>query len=243
MAKTVFVWLGSRRTRKHPIGGKGRLLDVAASRGLPVPNGGILLHELYQLLLVEGVIREQGRAVQVPDPVWLHETLFAGVRFPRLNKLVAIRPAYSLVAPPAGEANGDFTCSLRIDMSDPHALSAGLGTVWSSALAWEEPLRCDALIMEMVAVQMAGKVFMSQAEAQDGVVLAGETGASLVLPWLARWQRPLPDVPPFAQRLQQLLRGVRHTFGQRASSGENWVVDWADDGRVCWLLRLRAVKG
>jgi hypothetical protein len=35
------------------------------------------------------------------------------------------------------------------------------------------------------------------------------------------------------QRLQQLLRGVRRTFGQG-----NWQIDWLDDGRICWLIQI-----
>lgn len=248
MVKTAFIWLGSRRTRKHPISHQGRWLDIATSRGLPVPNGAILLHELYQLLMDEGVIQQEGHNVTVPDPAWLFETLYESVRFPRLDRVVAIRPAFSRLEQPGLDAEGEFASRLGVDMLDALAVSAGLSAVWSSALAMSlagESLRYDVVVMEMVAVQRAGSARMVLPEQQDRVQVSGELPEGekeLLLPWLGRWQRPLPHVPPFAQRLQQLLRGVRRTFGQSASGGRNWVVEWADDGQVCWLLNIRAAN-
>ncbi|MCA9970413.1 MAG: hypothetical protein KC425_09375, partial [Anaerolineales bacterium] len=76
MPMLPFIWLGARRTRKYPVAAPARLLDTAASRGLPVPAGGILLHEFYALLLREGVLLAENGRLHTPDPAWLHETLF-----------------------------------------------------------------------------------------------------------------------------------------------------------------------
>jgi hypothetical protein len=53
------------------------------------------------------------------------------------------------------------------------------------------------------------------------------------LPLLGWGKRPLASLPPFARRLQQLLRGVRRALGDG-----NWEITWLDDGRDCWLVQV-----
>lgn len=246
MSKTPFIWLGSRRSRKYPLGNKGRLLDVAASRGLPVPNGGILLHELYMLLLQEGVIHQEGEWIVCPDPEWLYEVFFTEVRFPRLNKPTAVRSAFAAEDRTNESMAGYFRSRLHVNLNDPQALSAALCDVWSSALRYGGTFRRDVLIMEMVAAQVAGVAFAQQAYQDDLVNFSSGTadrlvsgqvaGETLTLTRLEGWERPSPDLPPFGQRLQQLLRGVRRTFG-----AGDWDVEWADDGQVCWLVQVRPI--
>jgi len=50
------------------------------------------------------------------------------------------------------------------------------------------------------------------------------------------WHTPLP---PWAMRLSRLLRDVRRVLGREDVRGER-EVEWADDGRVCWLLQVSA---
>ncbi len=246
MAKPTFIWLGSRRSRKHPLGNKGKLLDIAASRGLPVPNGGILLHEFYQLLLDEGVIMVAGGQVRVPDPEWLHEILYQEVRFPTLNKPVAVRSAFAAEDRPEASLAGYFHSALHVDFQQPRAMAISLAAVWASALQRPGDFRRDVLVLEMVDAQVSGVAFTEQ-DFQDDLVnftsgtaeklVGGQvSGETLRLPKLRRWERPNPDAPPFARRLQQLLRGVRRTFGQR-----NWDIEWADDGQTCWLIQVRPI--
>jgi len=233
MATIPFIWLGARRSRKVPIGSKGRLLDVAASRGLPVPNGGILLDELYQLLRAERVIVQQDGRIITPDPAWLHETLYTDIHFPRLDKAAAVRAAF---ATQQGDDPGAalFPGVLHVNVGDAPAMSAALCAVWSAALAHGGALRRDVLVMEMVAAQCAGTAVTHPAQKTDTVTLSD--GGAMILPRLRRWQRPSTDLPPFAQRLQQLLRGTRRTFGPG-----DWQISWADDGLVCWLIQIAKI--
>src|SRR5690554_4489859 len=92
MSRLLFVWLGSNRARKRGVSAPGVLLDRAARAGLPVPAGAILLDDVYRLALDEGAaIVSDGRVI-VPDPAWLHDLLYQGVRFPVIDAPVAVRP-------------------------------------------------------------------------------------------------------------------------------------------------------
>lgn len=221
MAVTPFIWLGAKRTRKHPVSDKGKLLDIAASRGLPVPNGGILLHELYQLLLTEGVIVLHEQRVTVADPTWLHETLHTGARFPRLGKPVAVRAAFA----PGSE---HVPARLDVDFDNPQALSNSLCAIWSAAAP---AARRDVLVMEMVTRQVAGTAVTDPTQPHDAI----HSEHTFTIPQLTGWQRPTASLPSYAQRLQQLLRGVRRTFGPTAP----WRIEWVDDGAICWLVQIQ----
>ena len=58
--------------------------------------------------------------------------------------------------------------------------------------------------------------------------------ASFVIDRLRAFQRTSGEMPPFARRLQKLLRGVRRTFGRG-----DWCIEWADDGEICWLVQVQ----
>ena len=228
MAKTPFLWLGANRARKWPVGDKARLLDKAAQAGLPVPPGAILLHELFDLLAAEGVIDVQAGLVTAVDDAWLHETLYESIRFPRLDAPAIVRAAF--VADGAAQPGDPLYAPQRaIHLTDPAQLAQGLCRVWSSAPA-AAGLRRDVLVMEMVAAEAAGTAVIAPA-APDAITIAD--GTTLDLPPLRRFVRPAADLPPYAQRLQMLLRGARRTFGAGA-----WQVDWLDDGRICWIIQV-----
>ncbi len=222
--KTPFVWLGSGRAKKWDVGDKARLLDQAAKAGLPVPAGGILLDEFLQLVLAEGVVVEEDGRYAVPDPQWLAETLFDGIRFPRFDKLTTVRSTASSGSPP-------IPPRLAVDLNDPTQLAGALCGLWSQAAPMT---RRDLLIMEMVVPSTHGSARNGLTEAQDIVqVAAAVPSPPLYLPHLSAWRRPSPNLPPHAQRLQQLLRGVRRTVGLA-----EWEITWVDDGRICWLLQI-----
>ena len=130
MRQSPFIWLGSGRTRKRQVARKGSLLDQATRSGLPVPSGGILLDDFYRICLSEGVVEIMDRAVVVPDPVWLHEVLFRDVRFPHLEKKVAVRSA---VAIPGAEDRPNGMARLNIDFNDPIQMAMALREVSASA--------------------------------------------------------------------------------------------------------------
>ncbi len=211
--KTPFVWLGSGRAKKWHVDDKARLLDQAAKAGLPVPPGAVLLDEFFQLVLAEGVIAAENGRYHAPDPQWLAETLFDGIRFPQMDKPVVVRAADASPSPQPG-----------VDFTDPNQLSQSLCEFWSSA---PDNGRRDALIMEMVTRGEAGTAVTRHNDKTDHI-------PPLTLTQLRAWQRPSPKLPAHIRRLQQLLRGVRRTFGKG-----DWAIDWVDDGRICWLLQIR----
>ena len=235
MSKTPFLWLGANRARKWPLSDKARLLDHAAQAGLPVPPGAILLDELFGLLLEAGVIAVQDGLVTAVDAAWLYETLYEGVRFPRLDKPVMVRAAFSLDG--AAQAGDPLYAPQRaIHFTDPAQLAAGLQRVWSLAGA-PAALRRDVLVMEMVNEEMAGTA-VTTPDSPDRVTYRALTSApeSLELPQLGRFARATASLSPFAQRLQMLLRGVRRSF-----PAGTWQIDWLDDGRVCWIIQVKSI--
>jgi hypothetical protein len=56
---------------------------------------------------------------------------------------------------------------------------------------------------------------------------------SFTLEKIGAFQRASANKPPFARRLQKLLRGVRRSFGKG-----DWRIDWVDDGEICRLLQI-----
>jgi hypothetical protein len=121
-----------------------------------------------------------------------------------------------------------------MDINEPGALTESLSAIWSRAIA--ESGRRDVLIMEFILGQREGTA-KSLAESAVDEHLFWEEGQPIhPLPKLGPWQRPSTDAPPYIQRLQQLLRGVRRTFGRA-----DWRVEWVDDGRICWLLALAKI--
>jgi hypothetical protein len=217
--KTPFIWLGSGRAKKRGTAAKGLLLDSAAKAGLPVPPGAILLDELFELLLVEGVVVAENGRITIPDPNWLHETIYKGVRFPRLDGPVVVRAGSGATA----------TAQTNVDFSDPRQLSDSLCELWQQF----DNERRDVLVMEMVQRDVGGTAVTATTTHQDNIYIPNQP--SHTLPQLGRWQRPDSELPPHLQRLQRLLRGVRRTFG----SG-TWQIDWLDDGRICWLLQIQS---
>ncbi|MCB8984736.1 MAG: hypothetical protein H6659_12985 [Ardenticatenaceae bacterium] len=233
MTQTPFLWLGANRARRWPVGDKARLLDKAAHAGLPVSAGAILLDEFFALLAAEGVVDVRDGIVTAVDDDWLHETLYEGIRFPRLDAPAIIRAAFS-VDGAALTADPRYAPQRAVHLDDPAQLARGLCRVWSSAAA--AGLRRDVLLMEMIAAEIEGTA-VTTANAPDPVTsqAANASPETITLPQLGRFGRPDAALPPFAQRLQMLLRGVRRTFG-----GGVWQVDWLDDGRICWIIQLHA---
>ncbi|PID84649.1 MAG: hypothetical protein CSB13_12125 [Chloroflexi bacterium] len=231
MKKTPFIWLGANRARKWPVGQKALLLDQAASAGLPVPNGAILLDELFQLFLQEGVIAMQETAVTHAHPQWLFESLYDGIRFPRVNKPTMLRGAFS--APAQDHKSVHTPAVLDVDMHDPHELARAFSRIWSVSPPPNLDFRRDVIVMEMVQGEIRGSVVTNAEDETDHLSIQDEVSE---LPRLASFfGRTDSRLPPYAQRLQKLLRGIRRTFGKGA-----WQVDWVDDGEICWVTKVAA---
>lgn len=225
MTKTPFIWLGSRRAHKRGVDAKGALLDQAAAAGLPVPDGAVLLHDLYPLLLDVGLVIENNGRILIDSPQELHAALYQDVRFPRLNTPVVVRPAVV----------GCAASRLHVDFGDPAQLAAALSAIWSALHRHDPNGRKDVLVMAMVMAETVGTAVLHAADQPDNVIVEDAANPDLLLSPLGRWQRPASDLPPYAQRLQQLLRGVRRTFGTAVAQ-----IDWIDDGQICWLVEVVA---
>ena len=86
---------------------------------------------------------------------------------------------------------------------------------------------------------------IDEVAAREVTVAAVSAGAAdhvrtLLVPRLARWQRPhrMADdwrtpLPPWGMRLAKLLRAVRRALGDADLD-----VRWADDGRTCRLIAV-----
>ena len=238
MKKTPFIWLGANRARKWSVGEKALLLDKAASAGLPVPNGAILLDELFHLFVNEGLVAMQGTAVIDYDADWLYESLYDGIRFPRFDKPVILRAAFTTLA--HGQLPIASATKTHVDMNDPDELARALCSVWSVSPQNVAPhseiaFRRDVIVMEMVEGEIAGTATSTKLSA--GVTTTDQIitqDGTLEIPQLIGFfPRTDNNLPLHAQRLQKLLRGIRRTFGQGT-----WQIDWLDDGEICWVMKV-----
>jgi hypothetical protein len=237
MAKPMFVWLGSGRTRKFKVGKSGQLLDQAARAGLPVPAGAILSDSFYRIMLNEGLARHERQFVLIDDPGIFHDTLFHSVRLPRFERPVAL---YPIPVHPTG-MNQRPIC-LNVDLSNPSQTARAFETAWGADVDSQIHKRYDIIILEMVDAIYAGTVTLIADEKDDRIRLKKSesnehglwVGEDLIaLKHLKRLRRPDIDLPPFARRLQMLLRGLRRTF-----NNIDLLLEWADDGSVCWIIQL-----
>lgn len=232
MAQPMFVWLGSGRTRKRRVGGKGRFLDEAARAGLPVPAGAVLLDEFYRFCLECGLAQRVVNQLIIPDIELWHNTLFHSVRLPRFDRPVAVRPSFS---DDGGAVVPGPTARQWVDLNDPAAAAAALSAIWTAAVHLPTPGRADTLIMEMVTAEHAGHVNISDDEA-DEITVSSPSAATFRLPRLLPRRVPEESLPPYARRLQMLARGLRRTFGSAVRQ-----VEWADDGAICYVLGAPAI--
>jgi hypothetical protein len=227
MAQALFIWLGAKRAEKRGVGEPGVLLDRATRAGLPVPRGGILLDDFYHSALNDGLFAVANGRLTCPDPLLLHDALYEAIRFPQLPKPVVVRPIFS-------PTDGRFPSQVNVHFTDPVQLADSLSAVYTSALAQPANVRRDVMVMEMVDVVVSGTAVTDTSDPSDTITYDDQ---SMTVPQLGHFQRASSDVPPFAQRLQKLLRGVRRTLGKG-----NWRIEWADDDDVCWLTQIMRLR-
>ena len=227
MKKLPFAWLGSKRAKKQGAGDKAGLIDMGRRLGLPVPEGVVLLHRLYGLLLDAEVIVEENGRISCPDPLWLHQALYQDARLPPLHGPKIVRAAF---VDEAGQPIEAIAPQLAVDFDQPQAVADALCALWTAVSDAPDGTRRDVIIQQLLSIQHEGTAVTDPAYQDD---LVTEATNRLHLPQLQPGERITADLPDFGQRLQMLLRGVRHTFGQGI-----WRVEWADDGQVCWLLQV-----
>lgn len=218
---TATIVLGTGRASGAGVGPKAALLDRAMNAGLPVPKGFIIL---------------DGRS--------LDAAALDGVTGP-----LAVRSAFSAEDGDRLSMAGRFDSLLGVK-ADVAAVSDASTLVRASAsvLAAEEAktTKLDVLVMEQVAAITSGVAFTEQqfeddlvnvtSGLADRLVSGAEAGERRVLAKLRRWERPAETEPAWARRLSRLLARVRREFGD-----SDWDIEWADDGRVCWLVQIRPI--
>lgn len=234
--KTPFIWLGSGRASKRGVGRAGRFLDTAARAGLPVPPGGILLDEFYWLALEHELAVVRNGRLTIDDPDFLYNTLYEGVRFPRLDGPIRVASLFSLpeaatVAVPAAQQED-------INPEDGAALTAAFSAVWQVAISADDTLRRDMLLQQQIDVQLGGTAVTEPHYHADLITVAGDrpNAGPLDLPRLDMGGDSA-GLPDWQRRLQKLLRGLRRTLGEAS-----WQVTWGDDGEVCWLLGVDTLR-
>jgi phosphohistidine swiveling domain-containing protein len=242
-AQPHVVIIGGGLAAARGCGRKAALLDRAGRAGLPVPAGVVVTDEAWHASLERGLARVESRggrtSVAVPDPLAL-------VRFLGLDAgagLLAVRSAFSTEDGARESLAGWFASGLFVDGRAPAAVAAALAGVWASAFRRPGRFRRDVIVQTMVAARRAGVAF-SEGEFEDDLVNAAsgtaegllsgqQPGDTLTVPRLRPGEAPT-ETDPVLARLQVLLRGVRGALGP----GE-WDVEWADDGRRCWLVQAR----
>lgn len=269
MKKLPFAWLGSKRATKQGAGDKAGLLDMGRRLGLPVYAGVVLLHRVYDLLLEAGVIvAENGRCdrlddqsnagrILCPDPDWLWQALRDEVRLPPLDEPMIVRAAFT---DGDGQPFGPISPVRDVDFSQPQAVAAALCRLWTAVADQPDTFRRDLIIQEQIPIQHEGIAFSDSAyqddrysvvssqssvvssqssivRSQSSVVSGQYSVDDDLLPQLRSGERADENLPGFVRRLQMLLRGVRRTFGRGA-----WRIEWADDGKICWLLQINPVS-
>jgi rifampicin phosphotransferase len=209
------IVLGSGRAAAQGVAPKAALLDRARAADLAVPAGIIVTPTVDPAHLV------------LPD---------------ELGDAVAVRSAFGAEDRPDASLAGHFLTEL--DVPRDH-VAASIDRVRASA-GTHAAMRTDVLVMRCVDPVVAGVAFSEDGYEDDLVnavagrgdrLLAGtEPGQAFRLARLRRFERPATTLAPWQRRLSELLRAVRHEFGPGG-----WDVEWADDGRCCWLVQVRPV--
>lgn len=214
--------LGAGAPTPDGVGPKAALLDRCATAGLPVPPG----------MLVRDVRPERCRTLGALLAAW------------GLGDRLAVRSAFPVEDGGSRSHAGAFRTHLDVPGDDPNALANALSDVADSATTSDiEVARTDVLVMRMVAATRAGVAFTQRdheddlvdhvAGLADAMVAGRDAGERTSLPKL----RPLERGPRGWQgRLQRLLRDVRRELGEH-----DWDIEWADDGRTCWLVQVRPI--
>jgi pyruvate,water dikinase len=244
MTKPLVMFLGEKMSQNITIGNKARLLDLAKAKGLPVPKGVIVTDECYQAALRDKAIEIKSGKVRCTNPYHL----LAVARVPMFRKSVAVRSAFSGEDREGESLAGFFESKLFVPRENPERFVEALCEVWSSAFRREGEFLRDVLVMEMIDAQVAGVAF-TETDYEDDLVnftdgtaeklVSGNIeGESRLIPKLYGYETKIENEPllDWEERLQLLLREVRRTFGEK-----NWDIEWADDGKACWLIQLRPI--
>lgn len=200
--------LGSARAQKQGVGIRGRALDMASKRGIPVPKGYILLDKAYHTAWENDLLALEDNTIFTRNPA----SLVTSLHLPKLDGSLVVRPAFDHPAD---------TFSRIENVNNLHELGLAFTAVWSSALSQKGDFRRDILVTQVVPEVHAS----GTAELMDDYdCVTDEDGQTRKLQHLRWWQS--------GERLQYLLRRTRRVTGTAR------IIRWDDDGKRCWLVEV-----
>lgn len=242
MITPYVIALGSGEVSRRQLGSKGRFLDMAMRKGLPVPPGVVVLEEAWQALEQRAFISELDVAPSENTTELITLLQEQGLFAPWV-----VRSCFDVEDSPVSSFAGMFASVLHVTHDN---LEAAISEVLESASRYKQlsyaktQLRRDVLIMPQVSAQHAGVVFsdpdyeddwLNVSEGFADKLLAGqERGEQYALARLRFFEKVSSD--DWQARVQHLLRRVRQVFGDKP-----WDVEWADDGERCYLLQVRPI--
>ena len=220
MHNETYIWLGSRRARRKKANAAAVHLDLARNARLPVPAGIVLLDEAWHYARRQDWLTVNGSHVQFKAPDFARELIMAA-SFDRPVRLTPTRLPRQPDLSPYHHA-----------VAEPDDFATAVAAAWSQMLSFEREAgdRLDLLVTETVAATRRGTAASAAGYAAD-LTWPAPDFAARSLPQLE--QSNTLHAEPVYRRLQQLLRGIRRSLGDK-----NWLLEWGDDGEICWLLGL-----
>lgn len=203
------------------------MLHRAALAGVGIPAGIVIPDASYDAWCAEGC--------PLPDEL-------------QLSSLI-IRSAFATEDNARESRAGTFLSVLRVPGGDTAAVADAVARVRASGDGIAP--RRDLLVMRLVDAKHAGVAFTEREHEDDLVNLVNGTaedllsgkvqGQSLDIPRCRRGEATDVLLPSWAQRLQRVLQLVRELDNVNRWGAGDWDVEWADDGRTCWVVQLRPV--
>ena len=236
---TVFLPLGKGQCRAAGVSQKAVMLDIAKVEALPVPNGLVILSEVYDAALASGLLQINGTSVVCPDPSAFIAALGLPA-FPAKGK-VSVRAAFSIEETPNIKAINPFSAQSGIDPTKAKALADAIVALYTQALPYAETdFRRDILILEQPEATTSG-VIVTEAHYEDDTVISstGERAFARKLRAYEKGEReegtPRASAT-YVDRAQALSRRVRTQFG-----AQNWEIEFADTGTSIALMQVRSL--
>ena len=219
--------LGGNSSRAADTSPKAAMLHRAALAGVTIPSAVVVPDREYGAWCAEGC--------PLPDDL--------------RSSLLAVRSAFSDEDNPRTSNAGVFTSMLRIPGSNPAAIAEAASLVRASGE--NIALRRDVIVMKLIEAKHAGVAFTEREHEDDLVNLVAGTsedlltgkvaGQTLDIPRCRRGEDTDTLLPSWAQRLQRVLQLIRELSNVNRWGSGDWDVEWADDGKVCWVVQLRPV--
>jgi rifampicin phosphotransferase len=223
----LYAMVGGNDRRARDAAQKASMLHRAAVAGLSVPDGIVIPDENVNDWI----------AARCPLPPELADAT------------LIVRSAFGAEDAFRETQAGAFISVMRVFGVDRAALAAAARRVHDSGEGTAP--RRDLLIMRLIEARHAGVAFTEREHEDDLVNMVAGTaedlltgkvsGKTLDVPRIRRGEPPDVLLPSWAQRLQRTLQLVRDLAKVNRWGAADWDVEWADDGKICWVVQLRPV--